>query len=263
VWLSQHGVTPGDPAVLNRLPEWMANYASLPSSDHAYYIGAGRADPGRYQFNVAGWPVEGLPSFDFGVPVAPPQAPGPVGEPRPAMPTDEQTYSIEPWLKMPGPRDGTEPPNRTPDQYVVTNAYTYAPPGVQAPVHEWNYAPTLNGTMQVYPPGVSSPYDTPDVSSATPMAPQTAYNLYQYGGGAARPAAPAPAYDPYNVGTPGTGVLLPNQINARNYENSYEYQQELGWAGFEDQGWDKGLAQQAYRRSLPQHAAPKSGSFAF
>ena len=32
VWLSNHGVTPGDPAVVNRIPEFIRNYQSLPPS---------------------------------------------------------------------------------------------------------------------------------------------------------------------------------------------------------------------------------------
>jgi len=58
-------------------------------------------------------------------------------------------------------------------------------------------------------------------------------------------------------------VPLPNQISPQAYNNSYAYQKELGWAGYEDAGWDKALAQEAFEKSLPKFGGPKRGSFAF
>ena len=116
-----------------------------------------------------------------------------------------------------------------------------------------------------------------------PMSPQQAQNLYQYGG-AAQDGNAVPAGYTYHEGklvpgtdyaagqsqqwTPGTGgttatpstnslltnpwtgtnagMPLPNQISPRAYANSYAYQRELGWAGYEDAGWDKALAQEAF-----------------
>lgn len=132
-------------------------------------------------------------------------------------------------------------------------SYSYQPAGVQAPVHQWNYSPTLTGSMQVYPPGVASPHETPDISTPHAVSPSTASNYYQYGGVATQ------------TPDPGTysGPLLPNQINAKNYAKSYQYQKDLGWAQYEDQGWDKGLAQEAFEKSLPSFSGPKVGSFAF
>jgi hypothetical protein len=171
-------------------------------------------------------------------------------------------------------------------------AYTYQGAGVQAPIEHWNYSPTTTGSMQVYPPGVVSPYHTPDISTSNAIAPGVANSIYQYG--------QQPSYYPYysqpssqsygqpyggsgpgqfyvdrqtptdsttnapgEVGTGYSGMLLPSQINAKNYGNSYQYQKDLGWAAYEDAGWDKSLAQEAFERSLPKTGGPKRGSYAF
>jgi hypothetical protein len=153
-------------------------------------------------------------------------------------------------------------------QFAPTS-YSFQPSGVQAPIEQWNYAPTLSGSMQVYPPGVQSPYDTPDISARNAMPPSSAYNLYQYGGGggmqSGTPAAAAaqPANAPGEIGQGYSGPLLPNQINAKNYANTYQYAKDLGWAAYEDAGWDKALAQETFERSLPKTGGPKFGSFAF
>jgi hypothetical protein len=54
-------------------------------------------------------------------------------------------------------------------------------------------------------------------------------------------------------------MLLPNQINAKNYKNSFQYQKDLGWAAYEDAGTDKGLAMEAFQRSLPKYGGPARG----
>jgi hypothetical protein len=131
----------------------------------------------------------------------------------------------------------------------------YTPPGVQAPPGAYNYSGTQSGEVQVYPPGVYSPAQTADVSSYTPMAPgsvSAAVNQpYQYAGGVTAPGG-------------GSGSMpLPNQINSQNYENSFNYQKELLWAGYEDQGFDKGLAQESYLKSLPKYGGVSKGSVAF
>jgi hypothetical protein len=61
----------------------------------------------------------------------------------------------------------------------------------------------------------------------------------------------------------GGGLVNPNQINARNYDNSYQYQKDLLWANYEDQGWDKNLAQESYLKSLPKFGGVSKGSVAF
>lgn len=160
--------------------------------------------------------------------------------------------------------------------------YTFQASGVQAPVEQWNYSPTLSGSMQMYPPGVTSPWDTPDVSSPYAMSPAVAHNVYTYGQTAppayysqpyggngpgtfqGAPATPAPVANAAGeVGTGYSGMLLPSQINAKNYGNSYQYQKDLGWAAYEDAGWDRSLAQEAFERSLPKTGGPKVGSYAF
>lgn len=138
--------------------------------------------------------------------------------------------------------------------------YSYQPPGVQAPTSSWNYSQNINGSTGVYPPGVTSPSQTADVSTTTPQNPLLATGLmnqsqYQYGGGVQAPQS--------GTSTGTGGMLAPNQINAENYNNAFNYQKELLWANYEDQGWDKGLAQEAYIRSLPKYGGPSSGSFAF
>jgi hypothetical protein len=130
--------------------------------------------------------------------------------------------------------------------------YSYQAPGVQAPVNAYNYSTDGTGSVGVYPPGVASPAHTADVSSVAPMSASQAAPLvnqpYQYGGGST---------------SMGGTVPLPNQINAQNYGNSYDYQKELLWANYEDQGWDKGLAQEAFAKSLPKYQGITKGSVAF
>lgn len=216
-------------------------------------------------------------------------------------------------IHTPTPPGQFVPPPRIPAPAAPTAnnvaSYSYEGPGVQASANQWNYSANQDGSVAVYPPGVSSPAQTPDITSSQAMTPGAANALYQYGGGAQDPGngsttqpvtfdmmydpnkystgtedpgngsttqpvtpgmlpgrtiTPAPApYDPYNAGVSYSGPLLPNQINARNYNNTYEYGKELAWAGYEDQGWDKGLAQETYLRSLPKYSGPKAGSFAF
>lgn len=139
--------------------------------------------------------------------------------------------------------------------------YSYQPPGVQAPVSAWNYSQNPNGgSTGVYPPGVQSPLQTADVSTTTPQNPLLTTGLlnqsqYQYGGGTQAPQSGA------STGT--GGMLAPSQINSENFNNAFNFQKELLWANYEDQGWDKGLAQEAYIRSLPKYGGPSTGSFAF
>jgi hypothetical protein len=135
--------------------------------------------------------------------------------------------------------------------------YVYSAPGQPAPVNSWNYSGTDSGQVAVYPPGVMSPSPTPDVSTTTPVSPGDVAPYvnppYQYAGGVTAPSAPSTS----------STMLLPNQINARNFNNSFDYQKELVWANYEDQGWDKGLAQESYLRSLPKYAGPTKGAIAF
>lgn len=153
---------------------------------------------------------------------------------------------------------GAQPPAAVaalPPGTTGVQGMSYEPPGVQAPVGAYNYSATSNGSVGVYPPGVASPPQTADVSSYTPVAPGEAAAYlsqpYQYGQ-ASQITAPG-----------GNYTLAPNQIDAQNYNNSFQYQKDLLWAGFEDQGYDKGLAQEAYQRTLPTHKSPTVGAYSF
>jgi hypothetical protein len=176
-------------------------------------------------------------------------------------------YHLDPAYQsgQPAPPPPATPPAAAPPPVAVA-PYSFQPAGVQAPTAQWNYSPTTSGSMWVYPPGTTSPYSTPDISSPYAVSPQVATNMYYYGGAQA-PATqtPQPAYDPYNAGTSSDpqNPLLPNQINAQNYNSMYQYQKDLGWAAFEDQGYDKGLAQEAFEKSKPNTGGPLSGHFAF
>ena len=138
---------------------------------------------------------------------------------------------------------------------AAARGYTYSPPGAQAPVAAYNYSGSASGNVGVYPPGVASPPGSADVSSTQPMNPLSASAAvnqpYQYGGGVSAPQSG------------GNGMPAPNQINAENYDNAYQYQRDLAWAGYEDAGWDKSLAQEAFLRSLPKYGGPTKGSVAF
>jgi hypothetical protein len=96
---------------------------------------------------------------------------------------------------------------------------------------------------------------TADVSTTAPVNPATVQSIvnqpYQYGGG--QVVAPAGQNQ----------IALPNQINAENYANAYQYQKDLMWAGYEDQGWDIGLAQEARERALPRAVGPTKGAYSF
>jgi hypothetical protein len=194
-------------------------------------------------------------------------------------------------LATPGAGAPSPAPGAGTDVTTMTaQGMLYSPPGVQAPPNAYNYTPTGDGGAQIYPPGVVSPYTTPDISTTAPINPalaaqqadlqnqQAAYNLqfggpYQYqpgigadpsgGASSSRLTGPLQADNGYQVGGVVGGGYLPNQINARNYDNAYDYQRELMWAAYEDQGWDKGLAQEAFMKSLPKYGGPSKGAFAF
>lgn len=147
---------------------------------------------------------------------------------------------------------------------------TYSPEGVQAPPAAYNYSISPEGSVAVYPPGTVSPPQTVDVSAYTPMDPLAARSVAT----GAQPRAGAQPVDfskinttPYQYGggveaQPGQ-MVLPNQINARNYGNMYQYQRDLLWANYGDKGWDEGLAQEGYLKSLPKYGGPSKGSIAF
>ena len=103
--------------------------------------------------------------------------------------------------------------------------YTYSPPGTQAPVGTYNYEQSPSGQTQVYPPGVQAPVQGAQASTTVPV----------------------------NPGSFSTGMPTPSQINAREYKRSNKFNQELGWAAYEDAGWDKMAAQDAFLKSLPKY----------
>lgn len=257
---------------------------------------ATRAAAEAWQAAHPGWLLDGSATGFHQIPITPPTTYTPT-ETVPGTPTSYNEGEVTPptagqpgeatgggsasgYIGDPVPSIGyadAGPSQVTTDtSYSAWNApaYNYSPAGVQAQPEQWNYSPTMSGTMQVYPPGTYSPYDSPDISTPFPISPSVARNLYHYGGGAnpnydaagAGPAQTGPASAgnaPGTVGQGYSGMLLPSQINAKNYANSYQYQKDLGWAAYEDAGWDKSLAQESFQRSLPKTGGPKSGSFAY
>lgn len=302
VWLRVHDRIPNPANAAAELPGLVSSYNSLPAGDHQAFINAGNADPGSFSYDLPGVAELGIPANPWLGGVTPPTGPpaGTVTPPNTAS-IPGRGFPISAWndathaaamawndanpgwvldgsqvgyhwvgrpvteLTASGPKPVMDPGNMTGISTGNTTPYTFSPSGVQAPVEQWNYSPTMSGSMMVYPPGATSPYSTPDVSSPYAISPSVASNLYQYGGASAA-AAPQPApvsTDPLQQGTAYSGMMLPSQINAKNYGKSYQYQKDLGWAAYEDAGWDKELAREAFERSLPKTGGPKFGSFAF
>jgi hypothetical protein len=104
VWLSHHGVRPGDPAMKGRIPEFLANYQSLPAWDHEQYRAVGKHHPEGYQFNTKEWADSpGLPT----------QVPsGPTGGPPDELPPED----VPPDEPQPTPDPITDPGWGVPDQ---------------------------------------------------------------------------------------------------------------------------------------------------
>jgi hypothetical protein len=121
-------------------------------------------------------------------------------------------------------------------QSAAGESATFSPPGVAASAADWNYTPSANGGYTVHPPGATSDPSQPQMSSNTPASADDLSDWFS--------------------------TVQPNQINARNYNNMNTYNQQLGWAALEDQGWDIGAAQDAFRKSLPRYGGPSTGSFA-
>lgn len=151
----------------------------------------------------------------------------------PAPTTEEQHIGVDTTL------DKGMPQGFTPAAYnpiPATPGYSMDPAGAPAPVHAYNYAPSATGGTQVYPPGVAAPSNQLQVSTYQPVTQQTQQQML-----AESTAA-------------GQGVLpAPGQINAREYNKATGYEQALGWAQYEDQGWDKSAAQEVFKRSLPKY----------
>jgi hypothetical protein len=100
VWLSHHGVTPGDPSKAYRMAEFKSNYLSMPQAAHDEFIKYGREHPEQHQFDLSGWKdIADLPTWSGprtlpGIPEDPPYTPPPE-DPR-AQPTPM------PILPLPG-----------------------------------------------------------------------------------------------------------------------------------------------------------------
>lgn len=143
--------------------------------------------------------------------------------------------------------------------------YTYQPAGVQAPANQWNYSGTNDGSVQVYPPGVTSPAATADASTTAAINPSSVQAVVNqpYSYGATADTTSQVSLVPGSSGPNYGSMPLPNQINAQNYNNAYQYQRDLMWAAYEDAGWDKSLAQEAYLKSLPKYGGVSKGSVAF
>jgi hypothetical protein len=164
---------------------------------------------------------------------------GPTGV---AYPNYQYSYPATPTSYAGTPQTPTYVPSATATtaapagEAASSQQAQYSPPGTQAPVGMWNYTPTASGTTVVHPPGVAADSSQHQFSSTYPMSPEDQSSWFS--------------------------GLLPNQINARNYGNQNEYSQALDWAAFEDQGWDPGAAQDAFKKSLPRYGGPTQGSFA-
>jgi hypothetical protein len=167
-----------------------------------------------------------------------------------AFAPDNQYASLDPFWYRP-----TGVPVVTPASTSWMPGYSYSAPGVQAPPDAWNYSDSGTGQVSVYPPGVYSPYQTADISTTTPVHSNIFSDVinhpYQY---SSAPTAPQSG---------GDGGLRPNQINAENYDTSYDYQKQLMWADFEDRGYDKGLAQEGFLKRVPKYGGVSKGSVAF
>jgi hypothetical protein len=100
----------------------------------------------------------------------------------------------------------------------------------------YNYTPSPSGGYSVSVPGQAADPSQHQMSTSGPASPD-------------------------DLSTWFSGVL-PSQINAENYGNTNEYNQALGWAAMEDNGWDIGAAQDAFKKSLPRYGGPSTGSFA-
>ena len=236
-----------------------AGLAGLSEGFAAYGAGGPPPAPGAVVGTVGGQPAGQTPQTPISTPVVP-YVPPPGGQGIPGRGftsdqwNDATRSAVTAWnAAHPGyTADGSQlgySTNQPQTPVASIPGYTYSPAGAQAPAGAWNYTPTADGQAQVYPPGVQSPAFTPDVSTNSPVSPTVASSVYQYGG--------------QNTGTSGTGVLSPNQINAENYNNSTQYMRDLGWASFEDQGIDPGLAKEVFERSLPSYTGVTKGAVSF
>lgn len=139
--------------------------------------------------------------------------------------------------------------------------HTVSPPGAPAPIQAYNYQADVTGGTQVYPPGTPAPVDATQISSYVPLNSQMQTALTQQATpGMPSPAPPAPAGLPVGATPAGTtgvttpaSLVAPGQINAREYNKGTDYEKSLGWASYEDAGWDKAAAQQVFQKSLPKY----------
>jgi hypothetical protein len=145
-------------------------------------------------------------------------------------PKSAATYGRQSFSGQPTEATATDPYAYTPTGTWADAAYTFSPPGTQAPIQSYNYQPTPSGQTQVYPPGMAAPYGGTQYSTQEPMP------AYQQAG------------------------LNPGQVNAKNYANTPKYMQDLGWAEFENRGWDPGLAKDLFAASLPKYGGPAKGT---
>ncbi len=221
---------------------WMGKYAVGGTT------GSG-SNPGQAQVSdlMSGWGGGGA-RFDWGY--------TPFGQPT-VDPTQTQVAAV-PGGPYPNPAGSTTPGGVTTPP-TANVGYTVSPAGTQANPGSYNYEATPSGQTQVYPPGVAAPAGGNQVSTQVPVSHADAQAMYGANlGGAYQPGVAA-----YNAGVAGSGALMPNQINAENYENTNIYAKKLGWAAFENSGWDIEAAQDAYRRSLPKYAGPQAGAYGF
>lgn len=134
-------------------------------------------------------------------------------------------------------------------------------PQEAAPPHEYQYQATGDGRFYTYPAGVEAPVDAHQYSSPTPLSYSALNSLDQQSnpmfapGGAQGAADTADAFDALN------GAPLPWQINSDAYNQLKQYGQDMLWGGYEDMGWDKGLAMDLYKGSLPTTGGPKTGTY--
>lgn len=204
--------------------------------------------PGINQNGVAGATTPALPGP---TPTAPPGLPNvPTYVPAPIQSTSPVVMPPAGAIADPANAGGAMLNPATGQPLNAVPPYTISPPGSSAPVHAYNYQADVTGGTQVYPPGIQAPVEASQVSTTQPLAANTQTALAQHAAG-----VPTQASTPVTGGgvtTPAT-LVNPGQINAREYNKATDYEKTLGWASYEDAGWDKTAAQQVFQKSLPKY----------
>lgn len=136
----------------------------------------------------------------------------------------------------------------------------YSPSGASAPVDWYNYQPNGQGGYVLYPPGQPAPADKPQYSSQAPLDMNDAQASANRAAGLT-PNAPATASPglTVNLNTGGQAPSLPNpnQWNAENINRMNRDTRDVLLGLYEDQGWTKEGAWDAFKQSLPRYGGPQ------